>query len=152
MCTRRHFFSGSYAKHTSIRLTKEDNKRDVDIIVVTTHSQDDDSSKVLQELYDVLVASSTYRSATIQHHSVGIELSQLSIDVVPVIVDKDDDSLYWIADSKDGTWTNSDPKGHKKTGQQKLIGIIITTTSPWSKSSNGGDVNTAPAESSILKE
>ena len=107
------FLSGSYAKHTSIRPTKEDNKRDVDIIVVTTHSQDDDSSKVLQELYDVLVASSTYRSATIQHHSVGIELSQLSIDVVPVIVDKDDDSLYWIADSKDGTWTNSDPKGHK---------------------------------------
>ena len=107
------FLSGSYAKHTSIRPTKEDNKRDVDIIVVTTHSQDDDSSKVLQELYDVLVASSTYRSATIQHHSVGIELSQLSIDVVPVIVDKDDDSLYWIADSKDGTWTNSDPKGHR---------------------------------------
>ncbi len=107
------FLSGSYAKHTSIRPAKEDSKRDVDIIVVTTNSQNDDSSEVLQELYDALVASSTYRSATIQHHSVGIELSQLSIDVVPVIVDEDDDSLYWIADSRDGTWTESDPKGHK---------------------------------------
>lgn len=67
------FLSGSYAKHTSIRPTKEDNKRDVDIIVVTTHSQDDDSSKVLQELYDVLVASSTYRSATIQHHLLAVK-------------------------------------------------------------------------------
>jgi hypothetical protein len=106
------FLSGSYAKHTSIRPAKEDNKRDVDIIVVTTHSQNDDSSDVLQELYDALIASCTYKSAIIQHHSVGIDLSQLSIDVVPVIVDEDDDSLYWVADSEDGTWIKSDPKGH----------------------------------------
>ena len=68
------FLSGSYAKHTSIRPTKEDNKRDVDIIVVTTHSQDDDSSKVLQELYDVLVASSTYRSATMNLMNTDLRL------------------------------------------------------------------------------
>ena len=107
------FLSGSYAKHTSIRPAKEDDKRDVDIIVVTTHSHKDDSKEVIQELYEVLVASSIYKSATIQHHSVGVVMSQLSIDVVPVIVDEVDDSLYWIADSRNGTWTKSDPKGHK---------------------------------------
>ena len=145
------FLSGSYAKHTSIRPAKEDSKRDVDIIVVTTHSQNNDSSEVLQELYDALVASSTYRSATIQHHSVGIELSQLSIDVVPVIVDEDDDSLYWIADSEDGSWIKTDPKGHK-TWSTGTTRITITTTNPWSKSLNGGGVSTAPVGSSILKE
>ena len=31
------FLSGSYAKHTSIRPAKGDNKRDVDIIVVTNY-------------------------------------------------------------------------------------------------------------------
>ena len=36
------FLSGSYAKHTSIRTVKDDKKRDVDIIVVTEYSKNDD--------------------------------------------------------------------------------------------------------------
>ena len=107
------FLSGSYAKHTSIRPSKSDKKRDVDIIVVTVHSSSDDSSKVLEELRDALIHSKTYETATIQHHSVGIDLSQVSVDVVPVIEDTNDDQLYYVGDSEVGGWIKTDPKGHK---------------------------------------
>ena len=107
------FLSGSYAKHTSIRPVKDDKKRDVDIIVVTEHSKSDDSAEVLQELCDILLESTKYDTAEIQHHSVGVEMGQVSVDIVPVIVDSDDDAVYWICDSESGEWTKSDPKGHK---------------------------------------
>ena len=107
------FLSGSYEKHTSIRPSKCDKKRDVDIIVVTVHSSSDDSSKVLEELRDALIHSKTYETATIQHHSVGIDLSQVSVDVVPVIEDTNDDQLYYVGDSEVGGWIKTDPKGHK---------------------------------------
>ena len=106
------FLSGSYAKHTSIRPVKNDKKRDVDIIVVTEHSQSDNSDEVLQELCDVLLESTKYDTAEVQHHSVGVEMGQVSVDVIPVIVDSDDDSVYWICDSDSGDWTKTDPKGH----------------------------------------
>lgn len=107
------FLSGSYAKHTSIRPSKNDKKRDVDIIVVTTHSSSDDSSKAIEELRDALIQSKTYETAEVQHHSVGINLSQVSVDVVPVIQDTNDDQLYYIGDSEVGGWAKTDPKGHK---------------------------------------
>ena len=107
------FLSGSYAKHTSIRPVAGDNKRDVDIIVVTTYSSEKSSVDVLNELRDTLAEKSDYSSAKVQHHSVGIDMSGISVDVVPVIVDENDDQLYYIGDSETGNWTVSDPKGHK---------------------------------------
>lgn len=112
------FLSGSYAKHTSIRPAKHDKKRDVDIIIVTGHSASDDSSVVLSELFNVLQESSTYKSAELQHHSVSIELSQVSIDVVPVIRDEKDEDLYFVCDSETGDWIQTDPKGHKTWSTQ----------------------------------
>lgn len=112
------FLSGSYAKHTSIRPAKDDKKRDVDIIVVTGHGSNDNSSDVLSELFDVLQESSTYKSAELQHHSIGIELSQVTIDVVPVIRDEEDESLYYVCDSETGEWIKTDPKGHKSWSTQ----------------------------------
>ena len=112
------FLSGSYAKHTSIRPAKDDKKRDVDIIVVTGHSSSKDSSDVLTELFDVLQESSTYESAEIHHHSIGIELSQVSVDVVPVIQDEEDADLYYVCDSETGEWIKTDPKGHKSWSTQ----------------------------------
>lgn len=107
------FLSGSYAKHTSVRPKKGDGKRDVDIIIVTKHTQNDNSADVLTELYDVLIGSSTYKESVIQHHSIGIELGQISIDVVPVISDDNDGDLYYVADYESGEWILTDPKGHK---------------------------------------
>lgn len=106
------FLSGSYAKHTSIRPVLGDNKRDVDIVVITSHTNDDDSKDVLNELLEVLAESDKYKNAHLQHHSIGIEMSGICIDVVPVIEDEDDDELYYIADSETGDWTATDPKGH----------------------------------------
>lgn len=107
------FLSGSYAKHTSIRPAAGDKKRDVDIIVVTSYSSDKDSANVLEELRDVLIQKNEYSTASIQRHSVGIEMGSVSVDVVPVIVDEDDDQLYYVGDSDTGDWTVTDPKGHK---------------------------------------
>ena len=107
------FLSGSYANHTAIRPVASDKKRDVDIIVVTAYTSEKNSCDVIQELRDVLAEKKLYESATVQSHSVGIELAGINIDVVPVVQDSVDESLYYIGDSSDGTWTKTDPKGHK---------------------------------------
>lgn len=106
------FLSGSYAKHTSIRPVLNDKKRDVDIVVVTNHSENDDSVKVLDELKRVLIESKTYESAHLQSHSVSIEMGGISIDVVPVIIGQSDETIYEIGDSQVGDWQRTDPKGH----------------------------------------
>ena len=107
------FLSGSYAKHTSIRPVSGDKKRDVDIVVVTTYSAEDDACDVLEELKDVLLEKADYSTARVQHHSVGIEMGGISVDIVPVITDEDDDQLYYVGDSETGEWSITDPKGHK---------------------------------------
>lgn len=107
------FLSGSYAKHTAIRPATGDKKRDVDIIVVTSYSSNTSSADVLTELKDVLSQKDIYNSATIQRHSVGIEMGGISVDVVPVIVDEEDDQLYYVGDRDTGKWSMTDPKGHK---------------------------------------
>ena len=108
------FLSGSYAKHTSIRPVKNDKKRDVDIIVVTNYDDSSDSGVVLEELKNILKDSSLYDTAMVQHHSVGIEMGQVSVDIVPVIQDENDDELYYIGDSEERDWSVTDPNGHKK--------------------------------------
>lgn len=107
------FLSGSYAKHTSIRPTASDKKRDVDIVIVTNYSTSDDSADVLEELCDVLKEKTLYDSAFIQSHSVSLELSGISIDVVPVIEHETYDDVYYVGSSDDGSWKITDPKGHK---------------------------------------
>lgn len=106
------FLSGSYAKHTSIRPVKDDKNRDVDIIIVTNHTDKDNSIEVLQELFDVLKKNDKYSSAKIQHHSVSIKMGQVDIDVVPAVKDDANEDLYKITDSKTGLWIRTDPKGH----------------------------------------
>ena len=108
------FLSGSYSKHTSIRPVRGDKKRDVDIIIVTNYNCNTDPCMVLQELYDVLLECPVYSAAEKQHHSVGIELSKISIDVVPVIQDYKVDGLFCVCDLNKGIWEETDPKGHKE--------------------------------------
>lgn len=69
---------------------------------------------MLEELRDVLQEDNNYDTALLQQHSVGIEMSGISVDVVPVIVDEDDEQLYYIGDVDDGEWSMTDPKGHKE--------------------------------------
>ena len=105
------FLSGSYAKHTSIRPKLHDGKRDVDIVVETNYNSEDSSCEVIQELLDTLLEKSTYSSAKLHSHSVGIELDGIEIDVVPVIR-SDDNKIFCIGSSDIDEWIITDPKGH----------------------------------------
>lgn len=112
-CYGRHcvstYLSGSYAKHTSIRPAKDDDNRDVDIVVETDYSTDSDSADVIAELRDALLDSSKYSSAHLQTHSVGISLSKLNIDVVPLAIEGESRFIGCI---DDGQWSETNPKGH----------------------------------------
>lgn len=109
------FLSGSYAKNTCIRPTaKDDTKRDVDIVVITNLNKAVSSDSVLLQLYKMFSSTKKYSDVILQHHSVGITMSQLKIDVIPVLVDQKDKELYYIADSQTGKWYKTDPKGHIK--------------------------------------
>lgn len=105
------YLSGSYAKHTAIRPAKDDGNRDVDIIVETDHSTDDDPADVLEELRGVLADASKYTTAHVQTHSIGIRLSKLDIDVVPLAEEGEN---WYIGDAETGEWNQTNPKGHKK--------------------------------------
>ncbi|MBM6687159.1 nucleotidyltransferase, partial [Faecalicatena contorta] len=63
------YLSGSYAKHTAIRPAKDDGNRDVDIVVETAHSTDDNPADVLEELRSALADSNKYSTARVQTHS-----------------------------------------------------------------------------------
>ena len=54
-----------------------------------------------------------YDTAFVQSHSVSLEMSAITIDVVPVIEHETYDDVYYVGSSKDGTWKITDPKGHK---------------------------------------
>lgn len=103
------FLTGSYAKHTCVRPSTSDGKPDVDIAVITKYTNSDSSKDVLNELYDVL--KEKYDKVTKQSRSIGIELSGIEIDVVPMIY-KANSTLLQIGSKLDGTWIDTNPKGH----------------------------------------
>lgn len=103
------YLSGSYAKCTSIRPAKDDDNRDVDVIIEVDYDTESDSRDVLRELKDVLSEASKYSSARVQHHSVGVEFSRLDIDIVPLAVDAED---RFIGSSEDDSWAKTNSKGH----------------------------------------
>lgn len=107
------FLSGSYAKDTSIRPRKGDDKRDVDIVIETSYTESADSTDVIKELLHVLSENNKYKSAKLHSHSVGIELEGIEIDIVPVIKSKNGEK-YYVGNSKVNEWTITDPKGHIK--------------------------------------
>ena len=104
------YLSGSYAKQTFIRPKKDSDSCDIDIIVETTHSIDDSPYTVLYELEKAIRERSCYKSTRIQTHSVGVDMANFHLDVVPLA--KDEDGLLYIGSRTDGTWKRTDPKGH----------------------------------------
>ena len=79
------FLSGSYKRDTSIRprvKNGETTRPDVDIIVVTNHSQSDNPKSVVDLLYYVL--RNKYPEIRRQTRSVGISYYKADMDVVPV--------------------------------------------------------------------
>lgn len=106
------FLSGSYAKHTSIRPTSEDHKRDVDIDIVTNHDSSETPITLFGELKNALSSSGKYDNIRIQTHSIRVIMSKCSIDIVPLV--KDSSGKFLIGSTNDSYWQYTDPVGHKE--------------------------------------
>ena len=104
------FLSGSYRRQTAIRPQKKNgqtDRPDVDIIVVTNHSSDDDPKDVINLLFKTL--RKKYTNIRRQNRSVGIESIKADMDVVPVIPCG---NMYLIPDRKQEEWILTNPRGH----------------------------------------
>ncbi|EAC6222717.1 hypothetical protein O5A27_000304 [Listeria monocytogenes] len=103
------FISGSYAKHTAIRPVSEEKKQDVDIIVITNYKKDDSPIQVLKDLKKILSSNKNYSDLRLQSKSIGIEMSNYHIDVVPVVTEN---NKFYIGNSKKNVWILTHPKKH----------------------------------------
>ena len=104
------FLSGSYCRQTAIRPRVKDGQTerpDVDIIVVTNHSINDDPKAVVDLLFKTL--QKEYSNIRRQDRSVGIESKKADMDVVPVIPNG---LMYLIPDRKQEKWILTNPPGH----------------------------------------
>lgn len=104
------YLSGSYAKQTFIRPKKDSDSCDIDIIVETNRSINDSPYRVLVELEDAIRERECYKSVKMQTHSIGIDMANFHLDVVPLV--KDEDGLLYIGSKTDGEWRQTNPKEH----------------------------------------
>lgn len=107
------YLSGSYKRNTAIRprlLNGDLARPDVDIIVVTNHKTGDDPQEVIDLLYDTLKPK--YSTIRKQARSVGIETSQVDMDVVPIIAPNGEEGTLYIPDRKLEKWLETNPPKH----------------------------------------
>lgn len=105
------FLSGSYKRDTAIRPQNIGGvlqRPDVDIIVVTNHTDDDDPHVVLDLLNKALVEAG-YKNLKVNRRSVAVTLASVDMDVVPVI---EDDDAYLIPDVELKKWLTTNPPAH----------------------------------------
>ncbi|MDN7919229.1 hypothetical protein QZM99_14160 [Burkholderia gladioli] len=105
------FLSGSYRRDTAIRPQKIGEvlqRPDVDIIVVTNHTNEDDPHDVLDALHQALVDAG-YQNLKVNRRSIAVTLAGVDMDVVPVIEDGD---AYLIPDVELKKWLTTNPAGH----------------------------------------
>lgn len=93
------YLSGSYAKQTFIRPKKDSDSCDIDIIVETNHSINDSPFCVLLELEDAIRERECYKNVRVQTHSIGIDMANFHLDVVPLV--NDEDGLLYIGSKDD---------------------------------------------------
>ena len=103
------FLSGSYAKNTSIRSSLNEENQDVDIVVLTNYTRDTPPVQVLNELKSVLKNNSKYKEVKLQSKSIGIEMANYHIDVVPIVKEADH---FYIGNHEKDEWNLTDPKKH----------------------------------------
>lgn len=107
------FLSGSYKRNTAIRPKIKDGnvaRPDVDIIVVTNHTTNDDPQDVIDLLYNTL--KNKYSIIRKQARSVGIETSNVDMDVVPIIAPNGMEGTLYIPDRKKEDWLETNPPQH----------------------------------------
>ncbi|OAK60203.1 hypothetical protein A3K87_24105 [Variovorax paradoxus] len=105
------FLSGSYKRDTAIRPQKIEGilqRPDVDIIVVTSHTEGDDPHDVLDALHQALVDCG-YANLKVNRRSIAVTLGSVDMDVVPVIVNG---NSYLIPDRELKKWLPTNPRQH----------------------------------------
>lgn len=105
------FLSGSYKRDTAIRPQKINEvlqRPDVDIIVVTNHTKDDDPHDVLNALEKALIDAG-YKNIKVNRRSIAVTLATVDMDVVPVI---ESGNAYLIPDIELKSWLDTNPPAH----------------------------------------
>ncbi len=108
------FLYGSYKRRTAICDIK-----DVDLIVVTNFTTEDDPNDVLATLRDSLLEIYDNADLADQRRSIRVDRpfdddtnSELTLDVVPAIYQSGDSGLLWVPDREKQQWVKSHPQGH----------------------------------------
>lgn len=136
------FLYGSYKRSTAIGDIK-----DVDIVVITNFTTDDDPIDVLDELKDALAELYDEPDLADQRRSIRVDRplpdvpdSELTLDVIPAIYqDEDDpDGPLWVPDRDKKCWVPSHPKGHiayssglNEVSHQKRAFVRLTKMMKW---------------------
>lgn len=108
------FLYGSYKRRTAICDIK-----DVDLVVVTDFTTDDDPLDVLNalkdslnELYDGADLADQRRSIRVDRPLPDNPDSELTLDVIPAIYQDEPRGPLWVPDREKETWVASHPQGH----------------------------------------
>ena len=114
------FLAGSYARDTAIRprtVAGDQDRPDVDIIVVTNFTEYDSPADALQEVADALEdGGNGYAVERINNRSVRVETSSADMDIVPVF---ETPYGYRIADQETGSWLFTNPPVHTAWSSQQ---------------------------------
>lgn len=108
------YLSGSYARNTALRPRMANGtlrRPDVDIIVITSHTQDDRPSDVIEKLRRALKQVG-YEEIESNRRSVCVKLGTVEMDVVPIIEDHWNPGRWLIADKSEERWIETNPNGH----------------------------------------
>lgn len=117
------FLSGSYKRDTAIRPRKQNGtlqRPDVDIIVVTNCTLQDDPTFIIDKTFDAIQRLKknklSYTGLRRQARSIGVETTNVDMDVVPIIAPHGLDSTLYIANRKYETendkWLVTNPPAH----------------------------------------
>ena len=118
------FLAGSYARDTAIRprtLAGNQDRPDVDIVVVTNFTRRDHPDAVLREVARALRDGGRgYEVERINKRSVRVETSQAEMDIVPVI-ESGYGFGYEISDREMGLWLFTNPPFHTDWSSQQNV-------------------------------
>ena len=107
------FLSGSYVRDTAIRRRKEDKEEeraDIDVIVVTRHTKADKPEDVISLLYKTL--KEKYTGAEKNVRSVTIRTDDFKVDIVPISAPDGMDGTQYIPDRDLKDWVETNPLKH----------------------------------------
>lgn len=101
------FLSGSYGRQTSVRPIN-----DVDIIIITNHSEFSTPNTVQNLLVNILKKYYNSTCIRMQGRSVRISLSYVTMDIVPTITINGKYGALKIPDRNMGKWVLTNPRKH----------------------------------------